>query len=89
MLAGQHGTDNAGAGLLGRTRGTRGAPDPRLVIGVAPAANGTGQVDTGCPNRARDQDVLTCTEPHLPHDWTMARTGVPSGLAFASEHLPA
>ena len=56
---------------------------------MAPAANGTGQVDTGCPNRTRGQDVLTCTEPDLPHDWTTARTGLPSGLAFASEHLPA
>jgi len=70
-----------------RLRGRRVRARP--VIGVAPAANGTGQVDTGCPNRTRGQDVLTCTEPDLPHDWTTARTGFPSKLAFASENLPA
>lgn len=37
---------------------------------------------------ARGQDVLFREEPDQGHTWTMARTGIPYGLIFASEHMP-
>ena len=37
---------------------------------------------------ARGQTVLFRAEPNQGHTWTFARTGLPYGLVFASEHLP-
>jgi len=38
--------------------------------------------------RARGQDVLFREEPDLGHNWTLARTGIPYGLVFVSDHMP-
>lgn len=37
---------------------------------------------------ARGQPVLFREEPGLGHTWTMARTGIPYGLVFASRNVP-
>ena len=37
--------------------------------------------------RARGQTVLSRVEPNQSHDWTMARTGIPYGLIFASNTM--
>jgi len=38
---------------------------------------------------SRGQDVLFRSEAGQTHSWTMARTGIPYGLVFASTHMPA
>lgn len=61
-------------------------------LGIGELARGGDGRETGgmaAQLSARGQDVLFREEPGQGHTWTLARTGIPYGLIFASEHMPA
>lgn len=55
---------------------------------LARGGDGTETARLAAQLLARGQDVLFREEPALDHNWTMARTGIPYGLVFASAHMP-
>jgi len=59
------------------------------IGGLGGGGQGSHTAPLAAHLRARGQVVLSRMEPNLPHNWTMARTGIPYGLVFVSDHLPA
>ena len=60
-----------------------------LDIGSLGSGDGSQTVRTAAQLNARGQEVYSRVEPGQGHNWTMARTGIPYGLVFVSQHMPA
>jgi len=97
-------TPGAGGRAMLRTRAEYDAHSPRRYLPTmtfahpVPTFLDIGSLGNGGASQtrrtaaqliARGQTVVSRVEPNQSHNWTMARTGIPYGLIFASSNLPA